>query len=148
MVIDDQVEPLVREALHGAVKRDDDRLSAALRAFPDEGTRTKGLELALAVTAYLLYDMYDGRPSADELRELAGTVADMESWSDLRSGEINTFLTTALDGKPLDTVLPADDVVMLTFIITASLLASRSEAEDGKRWFNLLDKVEAAIEAA
>lgn len=148
MRIDDRVEPLVREALHAAVKRNEDKLDAALKAFPDNDSRTKGLELATAVTAFLLHDMYNGRPTADNLQQVADTVGRMEAWAELTSSDILTYLTALLDGKPLETVLPPGDVIALTFIVAASLLASRSKAEDGKRWFNLLDRVEAAIESS
>jgi hypothetical protein len=148
VVIDGQVEPLVRSALDAVVKRDDNRLDAALQAFPDTEAMSAGIELAIAICSFVLFDTYDGRPSTEDIREAAAAVAEMEKWTTITPTEVSAFLTTMLDGKPMETALDPETAVMLTFIVTASLLSSGQKLRDGEWWFNYLDRVEAAIEAA
>jgi hypothetical protein len=147
MNIDERVEPLVRQALEGAVKSDENRLDAALKAFPDEATRLAGLRLALAICGAVVLDLYKGQPSGEQRRALAEKVAEMEGWASLTAVDVDTFLTALLAGSPLEEAMDPESVVPLTFIITGSLLSAAPQAED-RYWFNYLDHVEAAIEAA
>lgn len=146
MRIDDQLEPLVREVLDAAVKRDGDRLDAALDAFTDQSQQRMGLELLVAIARYVLLDLYQGqRPGDEQVHELADQIAEMESWSTLPADEIRSFLLLLL-GDTSETVDP-DAAVLLPFVVTATLLSSRRRPE-GQHWFNYLDQVEAALEAA
>lgn len=147
MKVDDQVEPLVRAVLDAAVNRDGARFEAALQAFPDDDTARKGIELTLAVIGTVLADIYDGKPSPDQLDELAADIAQQEAWLEPRVAEIKIFITTALDGKRLADVLPPESVVILAYLVAANLLASSSDPDKGEWWFNYLDKIEAVIEA-
>jgi hypothetical protein len=149
MKIDDRIERLVREVLAAAVKRDLGRLERALVAFPDQGARAKGIMLALAICLHLVLDIRGGtRPTAEQINRLAVQVVEMESWAGLRAADVAALLTNLFSGAALDEGLPADEAVTLPFIIAASLLASSSEPVDGNRWFDLLDRVEDAIDAA
>jgi hypothetical protein len=147
MRIDDRIEPLVRQALEGAVKRDGDRLDAALTAFPDETSRLAGLQLVVAICGMTLVELYGDKPSADDIQALADKVAEMEGWASITSGEVSTFLTALINATPLEQALSPERIVPLAFIVTASLLSGAPRAE-GEWWFNRLDQVEAAIEAA
>jgi hypothetical protein len=146
MRIDDDIESLVREALDAAVKRDANRFDAAMKAFTTDPIRRAALELAVAITAFVLLDLYGGAPTDDQIRPLADKIAELETWSSLTSDEVRRFLTAVLSGQKLDSVVPATAVI-LTFVVPASLLASKP-LDDGDWWFNYLDRVEAAIEAA
>jgi hypothetical protein len=147
MIIDDRTEPLVRHALEGAVKRDDDRLDAALSAFPDDETRLSGLRLTAAICGAALADLYDTRPSDDQLRVLAQKVAELEAWAVLTPDEVHRFLGAIRDGRPVDRSVPVESLVPLTYVITASLLSSAPRAE-GQWWFNTLDRLESHLESA
>lgn len=147
MKIDEHVESLVRDALHGAVKRDIDRLDASLKAFHDKASRRAATGLLMAVSAYVVLDLYGGqRPSDEQLRALADKVAEEESWSNLTAEEINTYLHTVL-GDKTEPPLDPDAGVLMIFIVTGSLLSGRPKPE-GQWWFNYLDQVEAALEKA
>ncbi|MCG5471012.1 hypothetical protein LADH09A_004985 [Micromonospora sp. LAH09] len=147
MKIDERVEQLVRDGLHWAVKRQPGEFDEALKTFSDESTRQSAMELLVAISAFVSTDICGGKPSPEQIEELATEVAEAESWSSATSPEIEAFLGAALTGRPLSGVLPAGSAVILAFVVAASLLAARPKPE-GEWWFNYLDKVEAAIEAA
>ena len=144
MRIDERVEPVVREGLQAAVRRDVDRLDRAMKAFPDETSRVAGAQLLMAVSAYVLVDLYGGqRPTDDQIQALASKVAENEEWSNLAPGDVAGFLRLVLgnQAKQIDPVTAG----LLAFVVTASLLIGRPVPE-GKHWFNYLDQVEAALE--
>ncbi|MFC7548007.1 hypothetical protein [Plantactinospora sp. GCM10030261] len=148
MIIDDQIEPRVRRILGNVVRREEDEFDSSLRALADPESRAKAIELALTICAFALHDTFDGRPSSEDVRSAAETVADMERWATLTPEEVAAFLTAVLDGKPLNEVLDDATAVMSTFIITGSLLAASPKVGENEWWFNYLDRIEAAIEAA
>lgn len=146
MKIDDKVEPLVRDALHGAIKHDIDRLDTSLKAFRDEASRRKATQLLVAVCGYVLVDLYGGqKPNDEQIQALAEQVTRSEGgWSGLDDpSEIAAFIRLAL-GDGSQHVEP-DAGVLMIFVVTARLLAGRPMPE-GKWWFNYLDQVEAALE--
>nr|WTA66060.1 hypothetical protein OHB51_26755 [Micromonospora sp. NBC_00855] len=147
MKIDERVEQLVRDTLHWAVKRQPVEFDEALKAFSDGSTRQSALELLAAVVAFVSADICQGKPTPEQIRQLADEVAEAEAWSSATSPEVEAFLTAVVTGRPLSGVLPAGSAVVLAFVVAASLLSSRPKNE-GEWWFNYLDKVEAAIEAA
>ncbi|KXK59781.1 hypothetical protein AWW66_22415 [Micromonospora rosaria] len=147
MRIDDRVEHLVREALHWVVKRDAESLDAALAAFVDEKTRRESLELLVAVAGFVLIDLHQGRPNHAQVQVVAEKVAHMEAWANITSDEVAVFMNAILAGRSLAEDLRTEDVVVLAFVVAGSLLSSR-ELPEGQWWFDYLDQVEAAIEAA
>ncbi|SCF01529.1 hypothetical protein [Micromonospora chokoriensis] len=147
MKIDERVEQLVRDALHWAVKRQPGEFDEALKTFSDEPTRRSAMELLFAISAFVSADICAGRPSPQQVQQLAAEVAEVEAWSSVTSGEVEAFLDAVLTGRPLSGVLPAGSAVVLAFVVAASLLSLRPK-DEGEWWFNYLDKVEAAIEAA
>ncbi|MEU4564750.1 hypothetical protein AB0F72_40745 [Actinoplanes sp. NPDC023936] len=148
MIVDDRVEPLVREIFGAVVKRDEDKLDAVLNSFPDDDSRLKGLHLALAVCGFVVHDAYDGKPTPDEIRLLADEISSMEQWSALSGAQVTEFLDAVLHGKSLTPLFDPVSATMLTYVVTGSLLASSTKIRKGEWWFNYLDRVEAAIEAA
>lgn len=146
MRIDDQVEPLVREALTAVVKSDPERLRQAFTAFPDNDAMTSGARLATAVALYVLNDVYGQRPTPAELRSVADKLVEMEDWTDVTPDEVTTFLTASYDGARATEVLPADRIAPLAYVIAGNLLSSC--CKDGEYWFNYLDRVEAGLEAS
>ncbi|MEW2146821.1 hypothetical protein AB0869_28830 [Micromonospora vinacea] len=147
MKIDERVEQLVRDTLHWAVKRQPVEFDEALRAFSDGSKRQSALELLAAIVAFVSADICQGTPTPEQIRQLAEEVAEAEEWSSATSPEVEAFLNAVVTGRPVSGVLPAGSAVVLAFVVAASLLSSRPKIE-GEWWFNYLDKVEAAIEAA
>jgi hypothetical protein len=145
MKIDDRVEPLAREGLQAAVRKDEDRFDRALKAFPDDASRRAAVELLIAICGYVVLDLYGGqRPNDEQVRALALQVAQTEGWVELTADEVADFLRLVL-GEQAREIEPETGAV-LVFVVTASLLAGRPTPE-GKYWFNYLDQVEAALEA-
>lgn len=146
-MIDESIEPLVREALAAVVGKDAERLQRAITAFPDSESMTKGIRLAAAVALYALLDLHDGQqPSDGELAEIACDITKAESWTDVSSDEIIKYLTAAYRKARVDQILPADRVIILTFVIAANLVASYHD--DNEEWWDYLDRAEAALEAS
>ncbi len=143
MKIDDAVEPLVRQVLDAAVKDDDDRMAAALRAFPDDDARRKGLELAVAIGYVALMDAHDGNPSPEELKHTAAALAEMGAWAGVTENDARTYLTALPQGTLAEKFDP-DTAVKLVFVNTANLLAGSPKAE-GQPWWQYMDRVLATI---
>lgn len=147
MTIDDHVEKMVREALAAAVKRDLDRLGRAIAAF--DGNLAAGLQLTLAVCLYVMVDIHGGaRPTTEQIRAVAEDTCEFQEWARLDVDEVSIFLENLFDGRPLHQILPADEAVVMPFVVTATLLASFSEPVDGRRWFDYLDTIENTLERA
>jgi hypothetical protein len=146
--IDDRVEPLVRKALNAAVKRDIDRLDAALKTFPDEEARMKGLELATMIAIAVLYDSYGGKPSPEQVRDAASVFEGAEEWAGITAEDVHRYLTTVLAGEPIAEAFDLEVAVPWTFVITAGLLASSSKVRDDEWWFNYLDRILMQLETA
>lgn len=145
MKIDKTIEPIVRDALWGVIKRDPDKVREALVTLPDDQASTKAGQLALAVALYAIHEIYSGRPSETQVLGLANKIAEMESWANVNAEELTTFLTAALDRLRLDKDLSLERVAYLIYIVAGSLVsAGRKEDE---KWWDFLDRAEAAIEA-
>ncbi|SCL18739.1 hypothetical protein GA0074692_0464 [Micromonospora pallida] len=147
MKIDDRVEQLVRDTLHWAVKRKPDEFGDALRAFPNEATRRSALELLVAICGYTAVDVFGQRPSEDQIRALAADIAEDEGWASVTTAEVAAYIDAVLGGSRKLDALPSERLVPVSFVVAANLLSSKPKAP-GEWWFNYLDKVEAAIEAA
>jgi hypothetical protein len=144
MTIDARVEPLVRATLDAAVKRDFDKLRIALTGFGEDRTAQQAVELVLAVCAFVLVDIHQGTPNNGQLSGLAEDIADLERWAEPTADEIYVFLTKLLSSEPLAESMPTENIVILGFVTTASLLSSfRKKNEE---WWDYLDRVEEAIE--
>ncbi|WP_320067582.1 hypothetical protein [Micromonospora sp. RTGN7] len=145
MKISKQVEPLVRSALDAAVKRDFDRLDAALKAFPNDQAVAEAVALALSVILYVLRDLHHGKPSKPETEAIAAEIARGEAWAQPTEGEVKTFLVKLVNGEPLAEDLPSESVIVLAFVSAASLLASCHREDE--QWWDYLDRAETALEA-
>jgi hypothetical protein len=146
--IDDEVEGLVRAILDAAVHRDADRFDSALDALGSEQEQlTKAVELTLAVNAAVLFEVHDGPPSHQKVSALARDISHQEQWAEVSVQEIHDLLTAVTARGPLPASTNATGATAV-FVVAANLLATASQPDEGEWWFNYLDKVEAAIEAA
>ncbi|GGM21882.1 MULTISPECIES: hypothetical protein [Micromonospora] len=147
MEIDDQVEEKVRDTLHWAVKRQDRDFDAALARFSTRAERSAALELLVAISRFVTYDLCAGTPSPGQVAALAAEIAVAESWSGLSSDEVGSYLDLVTRGDLAQDQLTGEAFVVLSFVVSASLLAMRPKQE-GEWWFDYLDRVESALEAA
>jgi hypothetical protein len=146
--IDDRIESTVRDLFNAVVKSKENDFEVTLTELPDSTSREKALELAVAVCVFVVIDTYGRRPTQGEIHEIAQDVVEAGSWVSFTQQEIAAFLTGVLDGKPLTQALGAENAFFLAFIITGILLVASPKVVEGEFWFNYLDRVEAAIEAA
>ncbi|MET8084309.1 hypothetical protein [Micromonospora sp. NPDC005237] len=148
MRIDDEVEVLVRAVLDAAVHRDADRFDSALDALGSSPERlTKAVELTLAVNAAVLFEVHDGPPSHQQVNALARDISHQEQWAEVSVQDVHALLIAVTAGKPVPVLTNAAGATAV-FVVAANLLATASQPDQGEWWFNYLDKVEAAIEAA
>jgi hypothetical protein len=149
MKIDARVEPLVREVLDAAVKKDIGRLEVGLSAITGADDQGYAVQLALAICLYVLLDVHDGQaPTGGQVDALAEEIARDESWAHVSKTDVAAVISRVFSGALIAASLPPEEAVTLPFVIAANLLASSSEAVDGNRWFDYLDEVEQRLESA
>lgn len=114
----------------------------------DEDELRNALVLAVTISAYVALDVCGGqKPTDDDVRKLAGTVASLEKRITLADDDVAAFLTKCgFGGQPIDAGFSPDDAIRLPFAITGNMLAAYRH--DDQDWWKYLDQVEAAIEAA
>jgi hypothetical protein len=148
MQVNMAVEPLVREAFGAAVGQDIDRSIAATKKMVDQGDAgvQDSINLAGAVATYALFDLHGGqRPDDEQLRDLAKSFVEMESWAGFDEKTALTFLTALADRTPAAGLTP-ETVGRIVFVMGAWLLAAFG-SED-RKWYDYLDQILSAIETA
>jgi hypothetical protein len=147
MQINMAVEPLVREAFGAAVDQDIDGSIDAIKKMIDRGDAgvQDSVNLATAVATFALIDIHGGRrPSDEELRDLAGSFVEMESWARFDAETALTFLTALADQKSAEGLTP-ETVGRIVFVMGAWLLAAFGP--DERSWSMYLDQILSTIEA-
>lgn len=147
MQINSGVEELTRKLFGYAIRAELDDLQTQLRAL-DQATMTEALRLAVMVAGAVVLDVTEGkRPSDADLRKMASTAASVEKRYALDEDKVYTYLARSVFGDvPLEEALGATDVASVPFLVTGNLLGSYTH--EGQKWWEFLDQIEAAIEAA
>ena len=143
MKIDNRVEPIVREILAAVVKRDGEAFIRAMEQLPDEETAIKAGRLAVAIAEYVILDLHDGRPTDEEVRQIAEVAAEAEAWAGLTPETFVEVITAVVDHR--EARLEPHVMAIAPFILAGYALAAG--AEDDEWWFKYLDRVEAALES-
>ncbi|MFK3981839.1 hypothetical protein ACI2K4_15870 [Micromonospora sp. NPDC050397] len=146
MRVEKRIEPLVRNAIHAAVVRDFALLEDRLQKFPDDKAVRAAVELTLALVYFLMVDIHAGRPSETEVAGVATEIARTEVWARSSRDEVTEFLVRLMNREQLAPAVPGENVIILAFVVAANLLSSCRR--DDEEWWDYLDRVEAAIEAA
>lgn len=146
MKIDARVEAIVRKALTGVVQRDNDKFASAIASFPDENAVAEGIRLAVALALFVLLDQYGRTPTDVEIRAVSEKVVEMEDWTDVTTDEVVAVIAAAFNHVAADQVLPMQRVVIVSYIVAGNLVSSCHKK--GEEWWDYLDRIEAAIEAA
>lgn len=142
MMIDREIEPLVREALARSVTEEPEKFDDAVAALAvNDDLAARSLALTVAIDSAALYSIHGGSwPDEPRLRYLAGSFANSEQWSNVNEVTALAFLTAlATEESPL-VVLPPGDVVFAALAIGGWLL-SAFPAEEGVHWNNILDVI-------
>lgn len=146
MRIDAGAEVMARAAIHAAVKQDFAKLDETLRGFSDDELTRKAVELTLAVILFVLRDAYGGKPDDNQVRALAAAIAQSEAWVRATAEEISIFLLRLVNGESFVGKVPTENVVILGFVVAGYLVSSKRR--DDEKWWDHLDRVEAALEAS
>lgn len=146
MKVDSAAEAAMRTAIHAAVKRDFGKLDENLRGFGDDETVRAVMELALTVIGFLMIDIHQGVPDDRQVSAVASAIAEQEQWAEPTYDEVNAFLSRLMRGEPFGGVVPAENVFVLAFVVAGNLLSSCRR--DDEKWWDYLDRIEDAIEAA
>jgi hypothetical protein len=144
--IDDRMEGLVRTTLHAAISRDPVSLRQAISAFPDAATATAGYRLAVTVALVILEDQRGRRPTEAEVRQVADTFAADDDWTGITSDEIVALVSAAHRVVMVDTLLPIERAVFVSYVLAGGLLAAHHRPDE--KWWDYLDRIESALEAA
>lgn len=150
MIVDRDVEPVVRKAYAAAVAERPDWFESALEALAARGDdfAARAMTLAVAIDAAALYAIHDGiRPDGDQLAELQESFSENEAWARIDPQVARTFLTAIADHTPVLSVLTAKDIADVTYVMGGWLLAAFLP-EDGKDWTDFLDEILDALESA
>ncbi|MDG4805244.1 hypothetical protein O7634_00535 [Micromonospora sp. WMMD1120] len=99
------------------------------------------------MSGFILIDLHGARPTPQQVNALAEEISRMEAWAAVSVGEAASFMNAVVAGQPLTERFTPPNAVVLAFVVAGSLLSAKPMPE-GQWWFNYLDKVEAAIEAA
>ncbi|TDB83702.1 hypothetical protein E1091_18055 [Micromonospora fluostatini] len=148
MKIDDRTEALVRTVLDAVVHRNPAGFEKSVSDLEGKVGLRAGIELAAAICAFVLFDVYEGLPSEEQIVDLAVDMERQEQWMAPDRGEIGSYVRALVHRQPLEGALTEEGVVVIPWLVAANLLTTASQPEQGEWWFNYLDKVEAAIEAA
>lgn len=146
MEIDARAEVMARAAIHAAVKQDFAKLDETLRGFFDDESTRKAVELTLAVILFVLRDMYGGKPDDNQVRAVATAIANSETWVEATAEETSVFLLRLVNGEPFVGSVPTENVFVLGFVVAGYLLSSKRR--DDEKWWDYLDRAEAALEVS
>jgi hypothetical protein len=147
MRVDERIEPRLREAYSAVIAKDADRVSAALRGMSNEDTATF-LGLGLYVCGFIVNDIYKESVTDANVRELAEKIiAKQSDWMDIGEPEVvAAFLKAAATGDTRVASLGGEDLTGLTIICGGHLLGYYRL--EGQRWYEYLDEIWSAVEAA
>lgn len=150
MQIDPTVEAKVRGLLGHALRVELDDFQSALEKTASESKLDDALTLATSIAGVVVIHLCDGAaPTNSDLEEISQTTADIDDDYALGAAEVNDYLRRVVfGGEQLTAVFSVEDAARLPFVITANLLGSAANIEDGQQWTDLLDQIEATIEAA
>jgi hypothetical protein len=144
--IDERAEVMARAAIHAAVKQDFAKLDETLRGFADDESTRGAVELTLAVILFLLTDAHGGKPDDAQVGAIAAEIAESEAWARATPVEVSAFLLRLVNGEPFAGTVPTENVFILAFVVAGHLLSSNRR--DDEKWWDYLDRAEAALEAA
>ncbi|MET8527118.1 hypothetical protein [Micromonospora sp. NPDC005172] len=147
MRIDEHVEGAVREAYRAVIAKDGDRLAATFAGL-NEDEAQMAVRYAVFVVGFIVKDVFRNGATEAELSELADKIIASESpWVDLGPREdLATLLAAATSGNIVASSTARADVVGNTLVVGGFLLTSFRL--DDQRWWNYLDEIWTAMEAA
>ena len=146
-IIDPKVEEPARQMLGHAIRGEVAELAAAIRAGGSERYR-QVLGLFLVTAAYIAVDVSGRWPADADLRKIARAVAEHETTTSLSEAGVYEYLSgAALGFRPPAGALGDDTAAAVgPALITGGMLFIFRPR--GGKWWDYLDQIERAYEAA
>jgi hypothetical protein len=148
--IDPDIEKATRDLLAHAIRGELEEMGGTVYAIGDR-RYLECISLCIAIVGYIVVDASERWPTDADLREVARHAADSTTKFDLDASMIFDFLSRVVFGsEKLDQVFP--DIAASTtlpVLATARILVSfRPQRLRDKEWWDYLDVIEGASEAA
>jgi hypothetical protein len=148
MRIDPKVEEPTRDLLGHAIRGEFDEFASLIEAIGEQRFLEAG-SLCLRIAGYVAIDVCAWQwPTEADLREIARRMAAMDAKFELDESDVYAYLARAvLAFEPLLDVFPdKGKAATVPFFTTATLLVAYRP--DGEHWWEYLDVIEQALEAA
>lgn len=148
MRVEPKTEKPTREMLGHAIRGEQAELEAAIEAAGDE-TYAVSIALCIIASGYIAVDLSGRWPTEADIREIARHAAATSTKYELREQDVYDYLSrSALGFEPVDGVFPnAGPAYGLPVLITAQMLVA-FRLGDGKEWWEYLDSIWNAVNAA
>lgn len=122
MAIDLATEENLRKVLFAALKGDHGSFELALEAFADKPSLLAACARATDLSALMILEQCQGRPSVGTVHEIAEHAAEHNQWSSIGSDEFRQYIGAILAATPLEQVLELGTALRIPFVLCAHLL--------------------------
>jgi hypothetical protein len=136
----------VRAALGHVISEQTDEFDAALESFDRDADRQHAIDLLTLIILWVLAETHDGLPSHHQIAELVQDISQDLASMGATADDVEVYLTTLVNQRVLTDALDTQNVMILSFLIAAYVVAAGSHSEQGEWWFDYLDKAEYGIE--
>jgi len=147
MVVDPKVEKPTRKMIGYVIRQEYDDLENEIRRIGND-TLLSAMELCIVVAGYIAIDSVSHWPIDAEVRGIAQHTAASARGFELSQDDVCAFLSrVALNGEPMPEVIPSAEVgILLPLQVASTLLLAF--LPQGKHWWEYLDVIENALDAA
>jgi hypothetical protein len=147
MVVDPKVEKPTRKMIGHAIREEFDDLENEIRGIGND-TLLRAMELCILMAGYIVTEVAGRWPTDADVREIARHTAVSARGFVLSQDDAFAFLSrVALNGEPMPEVIPSAEVgIILPLQVASTLLLAF--LPQGKHWWEYLDVIENALDAA
>ena len=110
-----------------------------MKSFADLNEVIAACARAIDISALIIVEKYQGKPTAEALEKLAQKLAaDDGVWCGVDARDLNAVLGGMLDGLPVENVVSTEIAIRAPFILAGHLLVLFQEPQE--QWFDYLDR--------
>jgi aminoglycoside phosphotransferase family enzyme len=140
-----ETEKVFRQTLYAVIKNDEKMFENQLATFVNVNELLAACARATDVSAVVIVEQYQGKPSPEMLDELAEHIAPFhEAWSGITVNDLKSFLQAMLEGVPVENVLATETAIRVPFVLAGHLLVQFQNPDE--QWFDYLDRIWERIE--
>jgi hypothetical protein len=122
MTIDRATEENLRKVLFAALKGNHDSFEQALEAFADKDSLLAACAPATDLSALMILEQCQGRPSVGAMSDIAEHTAENNPWSSIGADEFRRYIDAIFAVTPLEQVLELGTALRIPFVLCAHLL--------------------------